>query len=128
MINLLYIACCKTDLVAVGAVAVSCPAHKLLLRKLTLQGLTYRNGRVAGTCNSHSLIYIGSSRERVTDRTAKTGCGTTERLYLCRMVMCLILKVDKPLLCYSVYCDRNHDAAGIDLIGYFHILESALLL
>ena len=128
MINLLYIAGCKTNLVAVGAVAVGGSAHKLLLRKLSLHGLTYRNGRVAGTCNSHSLIYIGSSRERVTDCTAKAGCGTTEWLYFCRMVMCLILKVDKPLLCYSVYCDRNHDAARIYLVGYFHILKPALLL
>ena len=42
--------------------------------------------------------------------------------------MCLILKVDKPLLCYSVYCDRHHDAARIYLIGYFHILELSFLL
>ena len=39
------------------------------------------------------------------------------------MVMCFILKVDEPFFFFSVYIYRNYDGAGIDLIGFFLILQ-----
>ena len=42
--------------------------------------------------------------------------------------MCLILKVDQPLLFHSVHFDRHHDTARIDLIRFLLILEFALSL
>ena len=35
--------------------------------------------------------------------------------------MCLILKVDQPLLCHPVDFNGHHDGAGIDFIGNLHI-------
>ena len=125
MIDFFYSTGCKTDLVSVGAVAVGCAADKFLLRKLTLQSFFYGYSRICCTSYTHSLIYIGTSGKRVTDRTAKAGCSTTERLDLCRMVMCLILEVDQPLLFFSIHVHRHHDTAGIDLIRLFLICKLA---
>ncbi len=44
------------------------------------------------------------------------------------MVVCLVLKVDKPLLALPVYCDRHNDGARIYLIGLLLIVEKAVLL
>ena len=44
------------------------------------------------------------------------------------MVMCLILKVDQPLFFHSIYLDRHHNAACIDLIRLLLILKFPLSL
>ena len=41
----------------------------------------------------------------------------------CRMVMCLIFKVNQPFFCLSAYFDRNNNTACIDLIRFFLILK-----
>ena len=61
MINFFYIACCKTDLVSIGAVAMSCASYQFLLRKFTLESFFYRNSRICRTSYTHCLIYIGTS-------------------------------------------------------------------
>ena len=58
-------------------------------------------------------------------KITQTGCRTTERLNLCRVVMCLVLKVYKPLLGHAVHLDRNDNRAGIDLIGFLLIHQLA---
>ena len=117
MIDLLYITGCKADLVTVGTVAVCRSAYQFFLRKFSLHGIFDRNRRVCCSGHTHCLIYISTSGKRVTDRTAKTGCCTTERFDLRRMVMSLIFKIDKPLLCHTVHLDRHNDRAGIDFLG-----------
>ena len=42
------------------------------------------------------------------------------------MVVCLILEIDEPLLLFSIDFHRHHDAAGVDLVGYFQIIQFAL--
>ena len=37
--------------------------------------------------------------------------------------MCFILKVDEPFFFFSIHIDRNYDGAGINLIGFFLILQ-----
>ena len=123
MIKLLYISCCKTYLVAVRAVSVSSLTDYLLLRELALHCPVKRKRRVGSACYSHCLVYISTSRKRVSYCTAKA-CGcTTERLNLRRMIMRFIFKVHKPLLCHPVYGNGNHDTAGIDFVGNLHILK-----
>ena len=39
------------------------------------------------------------------------------------MVVCLILKVDKPLFLFAIYIYRYNNTAGIDLIGFFLISQ-----
>ena len=125
MIDFFYIAGSKTDLVTVGAVAVSCTTNQFLLRKLALQSLFYGNSRICCSCYTHCLIYISTSGKRVTDCTAKAGSCATKWLDFCRMVVCLILKVDQPFLFFSIYINRHYNTAGIDLVGLFLILKLA---
>ena len=61
MINLFYITGSQTNLIAVGAVAVGCAAHQLLLGQLALQGLFYGYGGVSRAGYTHGLIYIGTA-------------------------------------------------------------------
>ena len=126
MIDFFDITGSQTNLVAIGAVAVSCTSDKFLLRKFALEGFLHRYSRVSSTCHTHCLIYISTSGKRVTDRTAEAGSSTTKRLDLCRMVVCLILEVDEPLFFLAVYIYRYNDAAGIDLIGFFLVSKFAL--
>ena len=128
MIDLLDIAGCKTDLVAVGTVAVGSTAAELLLRKLARKCLGLRAGRISSSGHAHRLIDIRSSGERVTDCTAEAGRSTTERLDFCRVVVGLIFKIDQPGLFLAVHIDRNNNRAGIDLVGLLLVLELALLL
>ena len=123
MIDFFYIACCKTDLVSIGTVSMSCASYQFLLRKLALQSFFYRNCRICSACYAHRLIYIGSSGKRVTDGSAKAGCSTAKRLDLCRMVVCLIFKVDQPLFFFAVNIYRNYNTAGIDLVRFLLILK-----
>ena len=39
------------------------------------------------------------------------------------MVVCLVLKVYKPLLCLSIYFHRYHDGTCIDLVRFFLICK-----
>ena len=126
MIDFFDIAGSQTDLVTIRAVAVSCTSDQFLLRKFTFEGFFYRYSRISSTCHTHCLIYISTSGKRVTDRTAKTGSSTTKWLDLCRMVVCLILKVDQPLFFFAIDIYRNNDTAGIDLIGFFLIMPVCL--
>ena len=125
MIDFFYSTGCKTDLVSVGAVTVSCAADKFLLRKFTLQSFFYGYSRISRTGYTHCLIYIGTSGKRVTDGPAKAGSRTTKRLDLGRMVVGFVLEVDQPLFFFSVHIHRYHDTAGIDLIGLFLVCKFA---
>ena len=39
------------------------------------------------------------------------------------MIVCFVLKVNQPFFCLSVNLNRNYDTAGIDLIGFFLVIE-----
>ena len=43
------------------------------------------------------------------------------------MIVCLILKADKPLLRHAVDLYRHNDRAGIDLVRFLQILKLAVL-
>src|SRR5699024_7308233 len=115
--------CSKSNLVAVGAVSMSSLSDKLLLRKLSFHRIFHRNGRICRSCHTHCLVNISTAGQRVTDGSAKAGCSASKRLDLGRMIVCLVLKVDKPLFFLSVHFDRHYDTARIDLIGLLLILK-----
>ena len=121
MVDFLNISCSKSDLVTIWAVSVSSTCNKLSLRKLSMNCLWYRNSRICCTCNSHCLIYICTSWQWISYSTTKTSCCATKWLNLCWMVMCLVLKVNKPFLCLSINLNRNNNWAGINLIRFFLI-------
>ena len=102
---------------------MSSTSDQFLLWKFTFERFFYRYSRISSTCHTHCLIYISTSGKRVADCTAKAGSSTTKWLDLCRMVVCLILKVDKPLFLFAIYIYRYNNTAGIDLIGFFLISQ-----
>ena len=61
MINFFYITGSQTDLVSIGAIAVSCAADDLLLRQFAFQRLLHRYGRISSSGHTHGLIYIGTA-------------------------------------------------------------------
>ena len=128
VIDLIHVTCAEADLVTVGAVSCSCCTHQFLLGELTLERHGNRNSRIAGTGHTHSLVYIGTSGERVTDRTAEAGRCTTERLDLGRVVMCLVLKHKNVVFFLSVHIDLDLDGAGIDLFRLIQVSKLAVLL
>ena len=110
---------------------MSCLTRDDALWKLARHGVGNREIDVSCTCHTHCLIYISTARERVTDCTAKTCCGTAERLDLCRMVVCLVLELEEPLLSghltlvvHDIHI--NVYAACIILFADLHIIKKAL--
>ena len=126
MVDLAHLSRCKADLVAVGAVALGGTNRNLLLRELSGQRLLYQRARVGGSGHTHCLIDIGTSRERIADRTAKAGRRTAERLDLRRMIVRLVLEHEEPVLIFSVYIHGNMDAARVDLLRHIEIVQLAL--
>ena len=128
MIDLIDEAGREADLVTIAGVTVGCGGHELTLWQLALHGLLYRYSRIAGTGDTHRLIYIASAGQRITDRATDTGCRTTERLDLGRVVMGLVLKEQEPVLILAIDIDLDLYGAGIDLLRLIELLELAFLL
>ena len=118
----------EADLVTIAGVTVGCGCHELTLWQLTLHGLLYRYGRIAGTGDTHRLINIASAGQRITDRATDTGGRTTERLDLGRVVMGLVLKEQEPVLILAIDIDLDLYGAGIDLLRLIELLELSFLL
>ena len=128
MIDFFYVAGSQSNLVSVGAVPLGRSAHQLFLGQLALQGLFYRHRRIRRSRHTHGLIYIGSSRQRIADRSAQAGCRASEGLNLRRMIVGLVFKIHQPLLGLSVYLHGHHNRAGIDFLRFLLILQLSLCL
>ena len=132
MIDLLHVACGKTDLVSIRGIAVCGAAHQLLLGKLSFQSLCHRNRGIRRTRHTHGLVYIAAAGKGIPDRTAQTGGRAAEGLDFRGMVVRLILEEHQPffrLRAISViHFHRNDDGAGIDLLGFLHIRKLSFLL
>ena len=86
-----------------------------------------RDCRVTRTGNTHSLINISTSRKRVTNSTAKASCRTAERFYLGWVVVSFVFKLNKPLFCLSVNCNRHFDRAGVDFFAFIKVGNKSFL-
>ena len=71
------------------------------------------------------LAELGAVVRRVTDGASQTCGGTSERFYFRRMVMCLVLELEKPFLYLPVHIHVDIDAAGIVLLAYLHVIQKA---
>ena len=128
VINFIYLPCGKTDLVAVGTVSGSGFTGEFFLRQFAVDGLADAFSRVSRARYTHCLIYINSSRKRVSDCAAKTCCRAAERLDLCRMIVSLVLEHNEPVLFFAVYLCLHLDAAGVDFFGLVHVIGFPRLL
>ena len=129
MINLIHKAGGKTNLVAVGAVALRSAGGKLSLRKLAGQGRLQGRRRVGSAGDTHRLVNIAAARERIADCAAKARSSTTERLDLGRVVVRLVFEEHKPLLGLGLsvarHRNRYNNGAGVDLVGHLHVRKLA---
>ena len=107
----------KPDLVAIARISLCSACNQLFLWKLSLQRLRYRDCRVRRACHAHCLINIASAGKRIADGAAKAGRRAAERLDFRRMIVCLVLEENQPLLALgaiAVICLNGHDdRAGI---------------
>ena len=100
--------------------------NKLSLRQFALHRLFHRHSRVTGSGNTHRLIYISTSGQRIADSAAETSSRAAKRFNFCRMIMCLILKVDQPFFGFSVNFHRHNNTAGVNLIRFFLICKFSI--
>ena len=123
MINFFYVSGGQSDLIPIGTISVSRRADQFLLRQFPFHGFLYGNRGIGRTGHTHGLIYVCSSGKGIPDGSAKTGGGAAEGLDLRGVIVGFVFKVDQPLFFHSVHIHRNHDAAGIDFLGLFLILQ-----
>ena len=118
MINLVNYARCKTDLVAVGRIAVCGGGNNLALGELSGQRFADLFKRICRAGNAHCAVYISSARKRIAYCAADAGCGSAERLNLCRVVVSLVFEKEQPVLVLSVGVNLDFDCAGVDLLRF----------
>ena len=127
MIDFFYQTCRQPYLISIRTVSVCGLPHQLLLWQFSFHRLFHGNCGIGCPGHAHSLIYVSTSGKRITDCPAQAGCGTAERFDFCWMIMCLILKVHKPLFCFTVNLHRNYNTARIDFIRFLLVLQLSFL-
>ena len=119
---------CKTNLVPIRAVTACSTDGDFPLRQLAGNGIFDRNERICCTGYTHSLINIGTARQRVTDCTAEAGCSTTERFNFRRVVVGFVLEHQNPVFfsACNVYLDFHR--TSIDFFAFVQIVQLAVCL
>ncbi len=125
VIELVDLAGCQANLVAVGGVTRGGRGDQLALRQLAGNGVGHGNQRVRRAGNAHGLVHVAAARERVTDSAADAGGRTTEGLDLGRVVVGLVLEEEEPVLVRAVDVHLHLDGAGVDLFGLVQVLQLA---
>ena len=92
MVQLVHLAGCQADLVAVGRVARRRRGHQLALRQLARQRLAHGHERVGRAGHAHGLVDVAAPGKRVADSAAHAGGRAAERLDLGGMVVRLVLE------------------------------------
>ena len=70
MIQFMNVSRRKANLVSIGTVAIGSGDRQPALREFSLHGFLYRFQRISCTGNTHCLIDIRPSAERITNRSA----------------------------------------------------------
>ncbi len=117
----------KAYLVAVARIACGRLAAYLLLRQFPRERLAHRPADVPGTRDAHGLIHVSPTRERVADRASEAGCGPAERFDLRRVVVRLVLELQKPFLRLAVHVHVDIDAARVVLLADLKVFKKTLL-
>ena len=128
VIDLPHMSGCQTDLVAVGRIARSGLAGDNLLRQFARQRLAHGGVDVSGSGHTHRLIDVRTAGQRITDSAAETSTRATERLYLRRMVVGLVLELQQPPLCLTIHIHIDEDGTSVILFAHLHIVQQAFLL
>ena len=120
----------KTDLVAVAGISLGGFPGDHLLGQFPRQGLSHALVDVARSCHPHGLVDIGTSRQGIPDGPSQAGGGPSERFYLGRVVVGLVLEHKQPPFGPAVvpfaYLNVNEYAAGVVFLADFHVVEKTL--
>ena len=128
MVQLVHLAGCQADLVAVRRVARGRGGHQLALRQLARQRLAHGNQRVGRARHAHGLVDVAAARQGVADGAAHAGGCAAERLDFGRMVVRLVLEQVQPVLLFAVHVHLALHGAGVDLLGLVEAGQHALRL
>ena len=115
----------QTDLIAVGGITSGGGTDDLTLRKFAGQRVFQRCARICRARDTHGLIDVGTTRQRVADGSAEACRRATERLDFRRMVVGLVLVHDEPFLLFAVHISGDGDGAGIDFVRSVQIIQLA---
>ena len=117
----------EADLVAVGGIARRRTGDDLALGQLAGDGFGNGLERIGRAGDPHRLIDIAAPGKRVADCATQTGGGPAERLDFGRMVVCLVLEHQKPLLVSAADIDGDLHRAGVDLLRLVKVGQHAAL-
>jgi len=128
MVKLADLRGCQANLVAVAGIAARRRRDDLALRQLAGQRVGDGDGRIAGACHAHGLIYITAAGKRVADGAAHAGGRAAERLDLGGMIVRLVLEQEQPILVGSVHVDLHLHGAGVHLFRFVEVFHLAVRL
>ena len=127
VVNLTHMGGGKTYLVAIAGISCGSLAADDALRKLAGKSFTYRLCNIARSGHTHGLIHIRTAGKRVADGASKTGGSPSERFYLGRMVVGLVLELEKPFLLLPVHIHIDEHRAGVVLLALLHVVQQAFV-
>ena len=125
MVQLVYLAGCQADLVAVAGIAACRVGDQLALGQLAGDGLVHGCERVGCAGDAHCLVYVAAAGKRVTDGAAHAGGRTAEGLDFRGMVVGLVLEQVEPFLGLAVHVAGHADGAGVDFLGLVQVGQDA---
>ena len=125
VVQLIYLAGCQADLVAVARVAAGSVGDQLTLGQLAGDGFAYGDQGVCSTGDAHCLVYVAATGERVADSAADAGCCAAEGLDFRGMVVGFVLEQVQPFLGLAVYVAGYADGAGVDFLGLVQVGQDA---
>ena len=126
VVDFAHVCGCEADLVAVAGIAGRGLAGDYALGQLAGDGIRHACADVAGAGDTHCLVDVGAAGKRVADCAAEAGGCATERFYLGRMVVCLVLELQQPLLRAGGGIDVHEDAAGVVLAAHLEVVQETL--
>ena len=102
MVNLIYNARGKADLIAVGGITRRRGLHDLALRQLAGDRIAHMDRGVRRACDAHGAVNIGAAGKRVADRAADAGGRAAEGFDLGGMVVRFVFEQQQPRLFFAV--------------------------
>ena len=92
----------KANLIAVTGITCSSRTNNGALRKLSRKCLGNWNGWVCSAGDTHCLVDVATSRQRVADSATNAGSRATKRLNLSWVVVGFVLEEEEPVFVFTI--------------------------
>ena len=126
MVQLVDLAGCEADLVAVGRIAGCCGGDQLALGQLALKRFGHRNRGVCRAGHAHCLVDVAAAGQGIADGSADAGCRAAEGLDFRGMVVGFVFEEIEPVLFFAIDVALDFDGAGVDFLGFVEVFQDAL--